>query len=77
MKVNEVKDAVMMNSELHLRVKVHSFAVRNLELCGELSHSRHVMALYQLFTSVFVSHLQHRHNIQEDESCFFPPESLL
>lgn len=38
-------------------MKVHSFAVWNLELGCELSHSGHVVSLYQLLPGLLVSHL--------------------
>lgn len=39
-------------------MKVHSFAVWNLELGGELSYSGHVVSLYQLLPGLLVSQLQ-------------------
>lgn len=39
-------------------MKVHSFAVWNLELGGELSYSGHVVSLYQLLQRLLVSQLQ-------------------
>lgn len=37
---------------------MHSFAVGNLELGGELSYSGHVMSLYQLLPGLLISYLQ-------------------